>query len=152
MVQLGSNRISIFDIDHSAATELAATLGTQFGGERAEAVSFDVLAERLATADGVVHATPSGMAGHPGTAFPPELLRPQLWVADVVYRPLETDLLRRARRLGCRTLDGGGMAVFQAAESFSLFTGLEPDPDCMLAHFAELVTAERALPDGLALV
>ncbi len=78
------------------------------------------------------------MAAHPGLPLPAELLRPELWVADVVYRPLETELLRRARELGCRTLDGGGMAVFQAAGSFELFTGIEPDRERMLADFAEL--------------
>ena len=58
-------------------------------------------------------------------------------MADVVYRPLETELLRqRAARAGCRTLDGGGMAVFQAAASFALFTGREPDRERMLRHFA----------------
>src|SRR5207244_3163557 len=53
---------------------------------------------------------------------------------------------RRARELagslgsrGCRVLDGGGMAVFQAVDAFKLFTGVEPDADRMLAHFAELI-------------
>jgi shikimate dehydrogenase len=50
-------------------------------------------------------------------------------VADIEYFPIETELLRRARALGCRTLDGGGMAVFQAAQAFRLFTGIAPDPD-----------------------
>ena len=70
---------------------------------------------------------------------PPSCCVPGLWVAEVVYRPLETALLREARRRGCRTLDGGAMAVFQAAHAFTLFTGREPDTDRMLAHFAELV-------------
>jgi shikimate dehydrogenase len=61
-----------------------------------------------------------------------------------VYRPLETELLRRARERGCRTLDGGGMAVFQAAESFALFTGLEPDRERMLRHFVELTEPDLA--------
>ena len=69
-------------------------------------------------------------------------------MAEVVYRPLETELLRRARRLGCRTLDGGGMAVFQAALSFALFTGLEPDVDRMLAHFAALTEEAPAVAAG----
>ena len=81
----------------------------------------------------------SGMEAHDGAAFSPDLLRESLWVADVVYRPLETELLRHARQLGCRTLDGGGMAVFQAALSFALFTGREPDRERMLRHFAALV-------------
>jgi shikimate dehydrogenase len=81
------------------------------------------------------------MAAHPGLPLPADLLRPDLWVAEVVYRPLETELLRTARDIGCRTLDGGGMAVFQAADAFRLFTGLEPDIAAMLADFAELVAA-----------
>ena len=85
-----------------------------------------------------MNATPIGMVGHPGSPIDLDELHGDLWVADVVYRPLETELLRRARELGCRTLDGGGMAVFQAAASFELFTGLEPDRDRMLRHFAEL--------------
>jgi shikimate dehydrogenase len=74
-------------------------------------------------------------------ALPPALLHESLWVADIVYTPLETELLRHARERGCRTLDGGAMAVFQAAYSLELFTGLEPDIGRMLAHFAELTDA-----------
>jgi len=56
----------------------------------------------------------------------------------VVYFPLETALLRAARAAGCRTLDGGRMAVFQAVEAFRLFSGRTPDPDRMLRHFAAM--------------
>ena len=59
-------------------------------------------------------------------------------MAEIVYFPLETELLRTARALGCRTLDGGGMAVFQAVGAFRLFTGIEPDAERMLRHFAAL--------------
>jgi shikimate dehydrogenase len=57
---------------------------------------------------------------------------------EVVYFPLETELLRAAKRRGCRILDGGGMAVFQAAEAFRLFTGIQPDADRMRRHFVSL--------------
>ena len=91
--------------------------------------------------DGVIHATPMGMAEHPGMAVDEEVLRPEMWVTDVVYFPLETELLRVARQRGCRTLDGGGMVVFQAAEAFRLFTGVEPDRERMLADFRRSVAA-----------
>ena len=94
---------------------------------------------QLASASGLIHATPTGMASHPGLPLPAELLRPEMWVVDIVYMPLETELLREARELGCRTLDGGAMAVFQAADSFELFTGRAPDRDRMLRHFSRLV-------------
>jgi shikimate dehydrogenase len=79
------------------------------------------------------------MAAHPGLPVPAAALRPPLWVADVVYRPLQTELVRTARAAGCRVLDGGGMAVFQAVDAFRLFTDLEPDAERMLAHFTTLV-------------
>jgi shikimate dehydrogenase len=84
------------------------------------------------------------MAAHPGLPFPAALLRPGLWVAEVVYRPLETELLRTARAAGCATLDGGGMAAFQAADAFRLFTGREPDTARMLADITELAGAAGA--------
>ena len=92
----------------------------------------------MAAADGLVHCTPTGMDKYPGLPLPAELLRPELWVAEIVYFPLETALLRAARRIGCRTLDGGGMAVFQAVEAFRLFTGMKPDHERMLRHFVQL--------------
>jgi shikimate dehydrogenase len=98
----------------------------------------DRLEEHVKAADGLVNATPVGMAGHPGLPVPPAFLHADQWVADVVYRPLRTELLRAARALGCRTVDGGGMVVFQAAEAMRLFTGRRPDAERMYRHFLEL--------------
>jgi shikimate dehydrogenase len=64
-----------------------------------------------------------------------DLLRPDMWIADVVYFPIETAFLRAARERGCRTMSGGGMAVFQAVGAFRLFTGREPDAERMIMHF-----------------
>jgi shikimate dehydrogenase len=100
----------------------------------------DLVAE-VAAADGLVNCTPVGMAKLPGAPLPVALLRPALWVAEIVYFPLETELLRAARAIGCRTLDGGGMAVFQAVGAFRLFTGLEPDAARMQRHFAAMSAA-----------
>ena len=87
---------------------------------------------------GLIHATPTGMGKHPGLPLPADLLRPAMWVAEIVYFPLETELLRTARALGCRTLDGSGMAVYQAAEAFRLFTGITPDAARMRRHFESM--------------
>jgi shikimate dehydrogenase len=146
-LSLGVGCMTVADRDAARAAELAEALGRRYGDDRARAADTDALEGELARADGLIHATPAGMAAHPEPAFPAAFLHPRLWVAEVVYRPLETELLRAARRLGCRTLDGGGMAVFQAALSFALFTGVEPDADRMLAHFAEL-TDEAAVAAG----
>ncbi len=133
----GVGELAIADTDAARAEALAAALVARFGAGRARAVGD--LAAAVAAADGVVNCTPVGMAKLPGTPLPAALLRPALWVAEIVYFPLETDLLRAARAIGCRTLDGGGMAVFQAAGAFRLFTGREPDAERMLAHFAAMV-------------
>ncbi|WP_299538641.1 shikimate dehydrogenase [uncultured Streptomyces sp.] len=141
MLTLGADRLTLVDTDAGRATELAAALADRFGADRARTAPAGELGALLADADGLVHATPMGMAHHPGLPLPAELLHPGLWVADVVYRPLDTELLRTARAAGCRTLDGGGMAVHQAAHAFRLFTGRTPDADRMLAHMATLVIA-----------
>ncbi|MGC0336479.1 shikimate dehydrogenase [Streptomyces sp. SLBN-8D4] len=141
MLTLGAGRVTVVDALADRAADLAAALNRHFGEGRAAAAAPDRLAPLLADADGLVHATPTGMAAHPGLPLPAGLLRPELWVAEVVYRPLETELLRTARALGCATLDGGGMAVFQAADAFRLFTGREPDAARMLADIGELAGA-----------
>jgi shikimate dehydrogenase len=141
VLTLGAGHVTVVDAMPDRAADLAAGLNLHFGAGRAQAATPDALGELLGRADGVVHATPTGMAAHPGLPFPAELLHPDLWVAEVVYRPLETELLRTARALGCATLDGGGMAVFQAADAFRLFTGREPDAVRMLADISELAGA-----------
>ncbi len=140
LLTLGTGRLTVLDVDGQRAGELAASLAERFGAGRAGGGDLDALPAALERADGLVHATPTGMAAHPGLPLDAGLLRPQLWVADIVYRPLETALVRTARELGCRVLDGGGMAVFQAVDAFRLFTGVEPDAGRMLAHFTTLVS------------
>jgi shikimate dehydrogenase len=136
LLQLGAGRVTIFDTEAARAERLAADLAARFGGDRA--VAGTDIGAAIAEADGLVNTTPIGMAKFPGTPLPPALLRPTLWVSDIIYFPMETELLRAARALGCRTLDGGGMAVFQAAEAFRLFTGVRPDAARMLRHFATI--------------
>ncbi|MFF2429948.1 shikimate dehydrogenase [Streptomyces mirabilis] len=138
VLTLGAGHVTVVDAMPDRAADLAAGLNRHFGAGRVAAATPDALGGLLARADGVVHATPTGMAAHPGLPFPAELLHPGLWVAEVVYRPLETELLRTARAVGCATLDGGGMAVFQAVDAFRLFTGREPDAVRMLADISEL--------------
>ena len=137
LLTLGAGRLSVFDTDAARAEAVAAALCARFGEGRA--VAGADLPGAMAEGDGVVNCTPVGMAKYPGLPLPAELLRPSHWVAEIVYFPLETELLRTARARGCATLDGGGMAVFQAVGAFRLFTGLEPDAERMLRHFKEMV-------------
>ncbi|WP_192559056.1 shikimate dehydrogenase [Pseudomonas allokribbensis] len=132
----GVQKLSIFDVDIERAESLANNLNQHFGAGRA--VAGHDLPSALSHADGLVNTTPMGMAKLPGMPVPAALLRPELWVAEIVYFPLETELLRNARALGCRTLDGGNMAVFQAVKAFELFSGVAPDAQRMLAHFQSM--------------
>lgn len=131
---LGVEHLTIVDVDRSRAEAVAAELCVRFGEGRVAAGTEDA----VRSADGVVNTTPLGMANYPGMPLDAASLRPDLWVSDIVYFPIETALLRAARAIGCRTLDGGGMAVFQAVAAFQLFTGRAPDATRMLDHFQEL--------------
>jgi shikimate dehydrogenase len=138
LLDAGVGELLIADADPSRARQLAERLGEPGSGSRVAAVVLEDVPARLGEADGVVNATPIGMVGHPGTPFDASVLTPRHWVADVVYRPLATQLVKAALAAGCRVLDGGWMAVAQAADSFELFTGLPADRARMRAHFLAL--------------
>jgi len=133
LLRMGVQTLRVVDPDRARAQGMAARIGSHFPGQRIRIASS--AADALDGADGVVQASPIGMTSHPGMPFDPDLLRPDLWVSDIVYFPIETELLRAARSLGCATLGGGGMAVHQAADAFQLITGLEPSVQRMLQAF-----------------
>lgn len=137
LLEIGARELRIVDLDSVRAQALAASLSKRFPDREVRARS--TLSEAMTGANGIVNATPIGMARHPGSAVPRELLRPELWVADIVYFPRDTELLRTARAAGCRTLDGGGMAVYQAVRAFEIFTGRTADAERMRRHF-ELIS------------
>ena len=140
LLDQGAARVVLLDLDGDRAEACAVRLAKRFGDDRVD-VTTD-LAQALADADGLVNATPIGMHDHPGLPVPEHLVHPDRWVADVVYRPLDTALVRLARERGCRVATGGGMAVHQAVGAFQLFTGQPADADRMAAHFAELVSSD----------
>jgi quinate/shikimate dehydrogenase (NAD+) len=133
----GVRHLLIHDVVADRAPELAARLRRHFPGARTDAMA--VLDRRATRAvDGVVNATPMGMASHAGAALPANFLRRDMWVADIVYFPLQTQLLADAGALGCRVMSGAGMAIFQAAQAFELFTGRPANPDRMAGIFARM--------------
>ncbi len=136
---LGAKRVTLVDEDRAKAQALCAALGQHFGVGRARVV--DSISAAMQTATGLVHATPTGMLKLPGMALEPELLQAPMWVADLVYVPLETELLKAARAKGCAVHDGGHMNVGQGILNFKLFTGREPDAARMAAHFHQLIAA-----------
>jgi shikimate dehydrogenase len=127
LLRSGVERLTLVEPDDARGRELAGPLERLFGPGRVELASD--LEGALATAAGLVNAAPAGTARN----VPAALLRSDLWVADVVDAPQGTELLRDARRAGCRTLDGGEIALFQAAETFRLFVGPAPEPARMKA-------------------
>lgn len=137
VLQLGAQRLTVVDVDAARAAVLAQALGRQYGPQRVRAGAG--AEEALADATGLIHATPTGMDKLPGLPLPEALLRPALWVSEIVYFPIETALLRAARARGCATVDGGTMAVGQAIGAFKLFTGLAPDERRMEAHLRAML-------------
>ena len=135
--RLHADAIVIADADLGRAEALAVRMSAL--GFPATACGMDGVGAAIARANGLVHATPTGMTKYPGMPIAAAWLRADLWVAEIVYVPLETELLRAARAAGCRTADGGGMVVLQAARAFEIFTGRPADVDRMLSHFARLV-------------
>lgn len=138
LADIGAEHLVLFDTDPARAEALAAQLAAQHGSGRVSIT--DDVAGAAASADGIVNATPIGMAKSPGLPIAAEAIRASHWVAEIVYFPLETAFLAAARAKGCRTVDGMGMAVKQAADAFGIFTGLPADGARMMASFAQFDT------------
>ncbi|ATI35751.1 shikimate dehydrogenase [Rhodococcus sp. H-CA8f] len=136
----GTTDLRIADIDPDRAVDVCSRVTSAFPGTRTTALAIDEIAVNLTTCDGVVNASPIGMVGHPGTPFDPAALHSGLWFADIVYRPMRTELLDAAAALGCAVLDGGQMLVAQASDTFTLLTGVEADTDRMRSHLSELLS------------
>ncbi|MFT4076082.1 MAG: shikimate dehydrogenase [Asticcacaulis sp.] len=129
LLDMGARRLTIVDPDAACVAALATRLDTP-------AIDTQPLAEALVTATGLVQCSPAGMEHQPALPMDPALLRPEMWVNELVYFPLETAFLKAARARGCRTLGGGGMAIQRAAISFSLFTGHEANLSRLASGFA----------------
>jgi shikimate dehydrogenase len=135
LFDLGLRRLLVHDRDTRQADGLVAAVGR----ERCEVVPDAAAA--LAGAAGLVNATPVGMAGFPGLPLSPQAVGERHWLADVIYTPLETELVVSARTRGATAMGGSGMCVHQAAESFRLFTGRTADLSRLRKTFA--AAAER---------
>jgi shikimate dehydrogenase len=146
ILKMRAQRLCILDQEAGRAVALCETMSRHF--PQADIVAGADPVEAMREASGLVHATPTGMAKHPGMPLSETSLQPHHWVAEIVYFPLETELLRVAKGRGCRVVNGGGMAVFQAVGAFSLFTGRTPDETRMMRHFETMT----AVPDDKALL
>ena len=139
LIRAGLAALSLFDIESAQAQGLATelefanltVLDSQEGGDWQEAV---------ARADLVVNCTPLGMLHSPMEQASPvegHLIRPGCMVADVVYNPPVTPLMKLADKAGARSLGGLGMLVYQGALSFELWTQKDAPLDLMMQKALE---------------
>lgn len=133
LLSLGVGVLEITDVDPSRAEALAARLSGHYGAGRVTVRSGEAL--DTGAVDGIVNTTPMGMAVNPASAIDPALITARHWVADIVYFPIETQMLRIARERGCRVLNGSGMVIGQAARAFEIFTGHRADKARMRESF-----------------
>jgi shikimate dehydrogenase len=99
-------------------------------GVKVEAV--EEIEDAIHHADVLVNATSVGL--HPRGFHTPvdkELLFPTLNVVDIIYNPLETQLIKDAKELGCETVNGVGMLVHQGAEALKIWLGIKPPVEAM---------------------
>lgn len=122
---MGAGEIAIVGRDGRRAQALAAALE---GGVKARLSAGDFSGWGAAAKDAslLVNATSAGMKTMPALDLALEPLPRSAFVCDIVYNPLQTDLLMRARARGHRVIDGLGMLMHQAVPSFHAFYGVEP--------------------------
>ncbi|XRO77703.1 shikimate dehydrogenase [Methanocaldococcus sp. 10A] len=119
------------------AKEIAKKLNKKFGEE----VKFSGLDVDLKDIDIIINATPIGM--YPNVDVEPivkaDKLREDMVVMDLIYNPLETVLLKEAKKVNAKTINGLGMLIYQGAVAFKIWTGVEPNIDVMkesiIKHF-----------------
>ncbi|CAB3289426.1 Shikimate dehydrogenase (NADP(+)) [Methanocaldococcus lauensis] len=111
------------------AKEIAEKLNKKFGEE----VKFSSLNNDFSDVDIIINATPVGM--YPNVDVEPlikaDQIKPDMVVMDLIYNPLETTLLKEAKKVGAKTINGLGMLIYQGAVAFKIWTGVEPNIEVM---------------------
>jgi len=119
------SRLVIANRTESKAVEIIKELGSSGAEVKAIELNSNNLVDSIKTADIIINTTSVGMEGaaskpHPGIE---NVFSEGQLVVDIVYRPLDTHLLKKARAMGAATLDGLWMLIHQGARSFKLWTG-----------------------------
>jgi shikimate dehydrogenase len=127
LLEAGAEEIRITNRTRNRAEALRAEFGTKV-------VVYDWVqaGNALEEAATVVNTTSLGMEGKSEFRVPLDGLSPEAVVTDLVYTPLDTALLVRAREIGCRTVDGLGMLLHQAVPGFERWFGVKPEVDAAL--------------------
>lgn len=143
LLDLGVPALRLVNRTGAKAETLAGELQALFPAREILAVAWDERATALAGAGLLVQATALGMAGHPPLDLALDDLPPTAPVAELVYAPLETDLLARARARGQPVVDGLGMLLHQAVPGFRHWGGVEPVVDARTRQVVLDVLAAR---------
>ena len=106
-------------------------------GVEVKQLSREMLKKGSETTDILINTTSVGMDENK-SLVDPEFLREDMTVFDIVYSPLETRLLKDAKKAGCQTIDGIWMLLYQGVLAFQIWTGIDPDP----SHIREIVMEE----------
>lgn len=133
LVKLGVSDLAIYDPDTLRAKDLAFSIGPP-----ARAIPSQALADAVATASGLVNASPLGMAEYPGSAFEAALLGRQHWAFDAVYTPTDTAFLNDAAHAGLHCITGFDLFRHMAVRSFAAYTGVMPDLDKIMPKLEAL--------------
>ncbi|HTT98252.1 MAG TPA: shikimate dehydrogenase [Rhizomicrobium sp.] len=125
LANLGASEIRILNRDKHRADVLVSNLSSSCD---VDLVPIPLDGWRKVAGDTalVINATSAGMKGTPSLDVALESLPKFAAVCDIVYNPLETGLLKRARALHLKTVDGLGMLMHQAVPAFKAFFGVEP--------------------------
>ena len=140
----GIRRLILANRTPSRAEELAAFLQQNISHADISVITMGetALATHLPYTDIVVNATSIGMHDHDPMILPSTELGPRHLVCDIVYRPLQTRLLRAAQRQGARTVDGLGMLLHQGAQAFEIWTA-QAFPIALIRERLLLALAEQ---------
>jgi shikimate dehydrogenase len=129
LAHLGATKLRIFDVSHDKADVLRRSLTArypQLGIEIAPGIE-----DASQGADGLVNATPLGMSGIGGTAFPEKIVHGQHWAFDAVYTPIKTEFVSVARRAGLSVMTGYELYFYQGVNAFRIFTGRVVDEEAL---------------------
>jgi shikimate dehydrogenase len=122
LIERGIKRVHLAN----RTSERSQALADQFG-ESVRPISWDEISRVLPQAGLLVNTTSLGMHGQPALDVDVGLLPREAIVADLVYVPLQTALLKAARERGLKTADGLGMLLYQAVRGFELWFGQRPE-------------------------
>ena len=162
LARAGAERVAVANRTESKARRLAEDVARHGASSAGLSLAREPLAAELRAADAVVQTTSVGMAGDPSLPLDPDLLAPRhlvadieklrdmvlsgeiVRVADIVYTPLKTPLLRAAEARGCRTLPGWGMLLYQGVEAFECWTGTPAPANVMREALLEALRGKEA--------